>query len=117
MRFAIAPCSNGSIALMTWLARFGGLNWDCILGAGIARDYKPKLEVYRSSAAALGLPVDEVMMVAAHNDDLSAAREAGLKTGFVVRPSEHGPNQTTDLEPSSDWDVVATNFHDLAQKL
>jgi 2-haloacid dehalogenase len=38
----IAPCSNGSIALMTRLAKYGGLPWDCILGAELARDYKPK---------------------------------------------------------------------------
>ncbi|MEM9046249.1 MAG: HAD-IA family hydrolase, partial [Pseudomonadota bacterium] len=31
----IAPCSNGSIALMTRLARHAGLPWDCILGADV----------------------------------------------------------------------------------
>lgn len=113
----IAPCSNGSIALMTRLARFGGLPWDCILGADIARDYKPKPAVYLAACAALGLAPGEVMMVAAHNDDLFAARDAGLRTGFVARPNEHGPGQTTDLTPEAEWDVVANNFSALAHAL
>jgi 2-haloacid dehalogenase len=113
----IAPCSNGSIALMTRLAKYAGLPWDCILGAEIARDYKPKSQVYLASCAALRLEPREVMMVAAHNDDLAAARDAGLATGFVPRPAEHGPDQTTDLAPSSDWDLVAGDFEDLAGRL
>lgn len=113
----IAPCSNGSIALMTRLAKFGGLPWDCILGAEIAQDYKPKPHVYLSACAALCLPPDQVMMVAAHNDDLHAARRAGLKTAFVPRPTEHGPGQTTDLTPEADWDIIAHDFQDLARQL
>jgi 2-haloacid dehalogenase len=110
----IAPCSNGSIALMTRLAKYAGLPWDCILGAEIARDYKPKPAVYLASCAALRLAPREVMMVAAHNDDLFAAREAGLATAFVARPLEHGPGQTQDLEPASDWDLCAGNFTELS---
>lgn len=113
----IAPCSNGSIGLMARLARYGGLPWDCILGADIARDYKPKLEVYRASCAALGLGPGQVMMVAAHNDDLVAAREAGLRTGFVPRPTEYGPGQQSDLAAAADWDVVAPDFGVLAQHI
>jgi 2-haloacid dehalogenase len=113
----IAPCSNGSIALMTRLAKHAGLPWDCILGADIARDYKPKASVYLACAAALRLEPSEVDMVAAHNDDLFAARAAGLKTAFVARPTEHGPEQTTDLEPASNWDWIANDFQDLAEQM
>ena len=116
-RHIIAPCSNGSIALMTRLAKHAGLPWDCILGADIARDYKPKAIVYQASAAALRLDPSEVAMVAAHNDDLFAARSAGLKTAFVARPTEHGPDQTTDLEPASDWDWIADDFPNLAEQI
>ena len=116
-RYAIAPCSNGSIALMTWLAKYGGLPWDVILGAEFAKAYKPRPEVYLASAAALGLAPSEVMMVAAHNGDLAAARGQGLKTAFLPRLREHGPGQTSDLAPSSDWDVVASDLQDLARKL
>lgn len=113
----VAPCSNGSIALMTRLARYAQLPWDCILGAEIAQDYKPKPAVYLASCAALRLPADTVMMVAVHNGDLHAARAAGLKTAFVPRPTEHGPDQTTDLAPDADWDIVADDFNDLAARL
>ncbi|MEZ5913805.1 MAG: haloacid dehalogenase type II [Paracoccaceae bacterium] len=113
----IAPCSNGSIAMMTRLARHARLPWDCILGAELARDYKPKPGVYHAACAALRLAPDAVMMVAAHNGDLAAARAAGLKTAFVPRPAEHGPGQTTDLAPEADWDVTAPDFGALAAAL
>lgn len=103
----IAPCSNGSIALMTRLARHTGFEWDCILGADLAQNYKPEPEVYLTCCRALALAPDEVMMIACHNDDLVAARQAGLKTGFVPRPTEYGPGQTIDLAPSEEWDLVA----------
>ncbi|MEC3863046.1 haloacid dehalogenase type II [Mesobacterium sp. TK19101] len=116
-RHILAPCSNGSIVLMTRLARHARLPWDCILGAEIARDYKPKPEVYLASCAALRLHPSAVMMVAAHNDDLVAARAVGLRTAFVTRATEHGPGQTTDLTPADDWDIVAPDFIALAQRL
>lgn len=115
-RAIIAPCSNGSIALMTRLAKFGSLPWDCILGADIARNYKPHPSVYAACCEALRLKPREVMMVACHNDDLTAARESGLATGFVLRSSEHGRDQTINLRAESDWDIVADDFVDLAKQ-
>jgi 2-haloacid dehalogenase len=56
-------------------------------------------------------------MVAAHNSDLGAARKCGMRTAFVPRPTEHGPNQTTDLSAEQDWDVIAADFIDLAEKV
>ena len=113
----IAPCSNGSIAMMTRLSRYGGLPWDCILGADIAQDYKPAPAVYLASCRALCLEPSETMMVAAHNSDLVAARATGLATAFVPRPNEHGDRQTTDLAPTDSWDIVANDFRDLAIKM
>ena len=110
----LAPCSNGSIALMTRLARFAGLRWDAILGAEVARDYKPKPGVYLAACAALGLPPEQVTMVAAHNDDLAAARDAGLRTAFIARTSEHGPGQVGDLVPEGEWDRVVGTIGELA---
>ena len=114
----IAPCSNGNIALMVNLARRAGLPWDCILGAETARAYKPMPEAYLASCRQLGLPPSQVMMVAAHNGDLRAAKAQGLATAFVPRPLEHGPGQTTDLaaDPAC-VDVPARDFVDLAVKL
>ena len=113
----IAPCSNGSIALMTRLARFGGLSLDCIVGAEIAQGYKPDPKVYLRSAAALGLAPEDVVMVATHNSDLAAARQAGLATAYFPRPDEFGPGVKTDLAPAEAWDVIADDMIDLARKL
>ncbi len=112
----IAPCSNGSIALMTRLARHANLPWDCVLGADIARNYKPHEDVYRACCAALRLQPQEVMMVAAHNADLEAAQRCGLQTAFIPRPVEYGANQAKDLSPTGDWDRIITGFADLAHR-
>jgi 2-haloacid dehalogenase len=117
-KFIIAPCSNGNIALMVNLAKRAGLPWDCILGAETARAYKPTPDAYRNSCRQLGLSTNEVMMVAAHNNDLRAAKAQGMQTAFVARPKEHGPGQTTDLTPDSSCvDLAPKDFVELAAKL
>jgi 2-haloacid dehalogenase len=114
----IAPCSNGNIALMVNLARHAGLPWDCILGAETARAYKPMPEAYLASCRQLGLPPSQVMMVAAHNGDLKAAKGQGLATAFVPRPTEYGPSQVSDLAADpAHVDVAAGDFIDLEARL
>ena len=116
-RFPVAPISNGHIAGMLRLARHGRLPWDVILGAEIAHAYKPQPGVYLASCEAAGLAPTEVCMVAAHNNDLAAARALGLRTIFVRRPLEHGPQQSTDLAADHVWDVVAENLVEVAEAL
>ena len=117
-RYVIAPCSNGNIALMVNMAKRAALPWDCILGAETARAYKPMPEAYLASCRLLGLEPASVMMVAAHNGDLEAAKAQGLATAFVPRPTEHGPGQSTDLAADPAFvDVPARDFVDLAKKL
>ena len=116
-RFIIAPLSNGNVSLMTNLAKFGGLPWDVILGAELARHYKPDREVYQSAADILDLKVGEILMVAAHLGDLRAAKGVGLQTAFVPRPLELGPGAKPDLKPDSTVDLTATDFNDLARQL
>jgi 2-haloacid dehalogenase len=116
-RYIITPLSNASFAGMVHLARFARLPWDCIITAENARRYKPALEVYRLAIELLGVRPGEIMMVAAHNYDLAAARSHGMRTAFVPRPTEYGPAQETDLKPESDWDVVAKDMEDLARLL
>ena len=117
-KLIIAPCSNGNIALMVNLAKRAGLPWDCVLGAETARAYKPMPEAYRVSCRQLGLPPARVMMVAAHNGDLKAAKAQGLATAFVPRPAEHGPGQKTDLaaDPAC-VDLPVASFTELASRL
>jgi 2-haloacid dehalogenase len=116
-KFIIAPLSNGNIGLMTDMAKHAGLPWDCILGAELVRHYKPDREVYQSAADFLALQPAEVMMVAAHLGDLRAAKGVGLKTAFVTRPLEYGPNGKPDLSPDASVDVTAKDFNDLSEKL
>ena len=60
---------------------------------------------------------EEVMMVAAHNNDLKAARKLGLKTAFVARPTEYGPLQKYDFEANDNWEVVAKDFGGVADRM
>ncbi len=92
-RYRLAPCSNGHVGLMINLARHNHWHWDAILGAEVTGNYKPRPEVYRRACELLDLQPPEVMMVAAHSDDLAAAAACGLRTGFLPRPDEHGPGR------------------------
>jgi 2-haloacid dehalogenase len=117
-KFILAPLSNGNIALMTDLAKHSGLPWDCILGAELVRHYKPDPEVYQSTFELLDLERGEVMMVAAHLNDLKAAKAQGLRTAFVARPQEHGPKGKPDLTaPEGAVDLSAKDFVQLAGAL
>lgn len=116
-RFVIAPLSNANIRLALDVAKRAGLPWDAILGAEVARAYKPDPAAYLRTAEVLGLAPHQVGMVAAHNSDLAAAQALGLRTAFIRRPTEHGPAQTTDLEAEGDWDVIAEDLEDLASQL
>jgi 2-haloacid dehalogenase len=118
-KYVIAPLSNGNIALMTSLAKFGGLPWDAILGAELARHYKPDREVYISAYYYLDLKPEEVMMCAAHISDLQAARSNGLRTGFIYRPDEYGNGPVGILNKAKlgDFDPVTESIIDLAKQM
>jgi 2-haloacid dehalogenase len=116
-RYIIATLSNGNVGLLLDLAKHAGLPWDMVLSAELFGHYKPDPEVYRGAAALLGRRPESVMLVAAHNSDLAAAKREGLSTAFVPRPTEHGPGQKTDLAPEHDFDIVARSIEDLAEKL
>ena len=117
MKFILATLSNGNTALLVNMAKRARLPWDAVLGAETASAYKPQPRAYLRSAEMLGLAPERCMMVAAHNGDLAAASALGMKTAFVRRAQEHGPGQTSDLEPDGAWDIVAEDFLDLADKL
>jgi 2-haloacid dehalogenase len=116
-RFIIATLSNGNVALLTNMAKHSGLPWDCILSAELARHYKPDPEAYQTAASLLGLQPAQVMMVAAHKNDLQAARAVGLQTAFVPRPLEFGPERSVDTTPDAAFDMHASDFGDLARQL
>ncbi len=116
-RHVIATLSNGNVALLTNMAKHAGLPWDCILSAEVVRHYKPDPETYLGAADLLGVKPGELMMVAAHKDDLHAARACGLKTAYVPRPREYGPAVKADVSPEPAFDIQARDFNDLARQL
>ena len=115
-KYIISPMSNGNVALMTSLAKFGGLPWDLVLGSDLVKHYKPDRETYLSAPFYLDLKPAEVMMCAAHLGDLQAARGCGLRTGFIYRPHEYGDSSYAlpDKAESGDFDVVSVSIIDLA---
>lgn len=116
-RVPIASLSNGSMSQMLRLARAAGLPWDCVFSAELFREYKPAPGVYRGACRYLGVTPENVLLCAAHNYDLQGAKDQGLQTAFIPRPTEFGPRQTKDLGPEGEWSFVASDLIDLAQQL
>jgi 2-haloacid dehalogenase len=114
-RYLVAPVSNGNTLLMSDLARRNDFHWDAILGADVAKDFKPKPVVYLAAADAFDLSPTQCMMCAAHSGDLKAAASFGLRTAFIARPQEQ-PG-TSETAPGVPVDVVAHSIEDLATKL
>ena len=104
-RFTICTLSNGNMGLLTNMAKRAGLPWDCILSAEVFRAYKPDPATYLGVAATFDAEPGEVMLVAAHQDDLAAARACGLQTAYIERPLEFGAAHVKDVapDPANTW--------------
>jgi 2-haloacid dehalogenase len=104
-RFTLCTLSNGNIGLLTDMAKRAGLPWDCILSAEVFRAYKPDPATYLGVARTFDVAPAEVMLVAAHQDDLDAARACGLATAYIERPLEFGAAQVKDVspDPANTW--------------
>ncbi len=116
-RFLIAPLSNGSLVLLSSMAKRAGIPWDFIFSSDMHKAYKRDPKVYQNAVALLGFEPGEVMMGAAHNDDLEAARHEGLRTGYINRPYEYGVDQKKDFKADSDWDVICDTVEELADAM
>ena len=116
-RFTITTLSNGNLSLLTNMAKRAGLPWDCVISAELFHHYKPDPEAYLGCADLLDVAPGELMLVAAHPSDLRAARDAGLMTGYVARPLERGPGHQPPRMEDGEFDVVAGDFLELADKL
>jgi 2-haloacid dehalogenase len=112
-RYLLTPLSNGGMGLLTRLAKAAGLPFDCIISAELARSYKPDPRVYALVPGFFAVPPEQVLMVAAHPEDLMAAARCGLRTAFVPRPREWGPDATAP-PPPPDADLVARDMIELA---
>lgn len=116
-RYLITTLSNGNVSLLTNMAKHAGLPWDCVISAELFRHYKPDPEAYQGCAELLDIAPEELTLVAAHPSDLRAARAAGLGTAYVARPLEYGPDRSPHDVASDEFDIVATDFVDLAEQL
>jgi 2-haloacid dehalogenase len=116
-RYPLCTLSNGNVALLVDLARFGGLPFDCILSAELCQAYKPDPRTYHMVWALLRVRPQDVLMVAAHTNDLHAAAAAGLRTAFVQRPTEWGAGAREEQAPDGSFDLVAQDLVDLAERM
>ena len=116
-RFTTCSLSNGNLGLLTDLAKNGSLAWDCLLSAEVFRAYKPDPATYLGVASVFDVKPDEVMLVAAHHDDLAAARQCGLHSAYIERPLEFGSARPKDVSPQAGNDMHARNLLDLADQL
>jgi 2-haloacid dehalogenase len=116
-RYFISPLSNGSFATLTAMAKRGGLPWDCIISTELRQTFKPEREAYLLAATLLDVRPDQVMLVAAHDNDLRGAQAAGLHTALVPRPLEWGPHAAAVPPADPSFDYVAKDFGDLATQL
>ncbi|SEL79429.1 2-haloacid dehalogenase [Sphingomonas palmae] len=114
-RFPLVALSNGNLALTMHLARHGGYRWDAILGAEVAQTYKPLPRPYDQAVDMLSIRPEELCLVAAHEDDLRAARMRGLSTAYLHRPLEFGPDEIH--LPEGDWSYSADNLRSLSEEL
>lgn len=115
-RFTLCTLSNGNLGLLANMAKRAGLPWDLILSAEVFRHYKPDPETYLGVADIFDVPPAQTMLVAAHKEDLRAAAACGMRTAFITRPMEFGPNRTVDISRDPDFDFHATDFLDLASQ-
>ncbi len=116
-KFTICSLSNGNLGLLTNMAKRAGLPWDCVLSAEVFRAYKPDPATYLGVAQVFDLSPHQVMLCAAHHDDLAAARQCGLRTAYLERPLEFGATQPKDVSPQTGNDLHARDIHALADLL
>jgi len=116
-RHIVCTLSNGNIGLLTDMAKRAGLPWDCILSAEVFRAYKPDPQTYLGVAATFDAAPGEVMLVAAHHDDLAGARACGLLTAYIERPLEFGAGQPKDVSPRAENTMHCTSLTALADAL
>jgi 2-haloacid dehalogenase len=115
--YTVATLSNGNVSLLVEMAKHAGLPWDMVFSAELFGHYKPDPEAYLGACRLLDLPPGQVLMVAAHPSDLRGARGAGLRTALVPRPLERGPGGAVEPWQEGEFDLVASDFLDLAQRL
>lgn len=116
-KYIVCTLSNGNIGLLTEMAKHAGLPWDCVLSAEVFKAYKPDPRTYLGVAGVFDIAPRQVMLAAAHHDDLAAARACGLRTAYIERPNEFGATQPKDVSPQAGNDLHVADIKALADRL
>jgi len=104
-------------ALVMDVSRRNGIVWDAVISCEMIGVYKPYSEAYLTAARWLNLAPAQILMVACHNFDLNAAHAAGMRTAFVRRPDEWGPEGPPDPQPNMAFDFIVDGFDALRQSV
>jgi 2-haloacid dehalogenase len=113
-KFTTSTLSNGNQSLLKDLDEHGNLGFSKVQSSADFKAYKPHPSVYNGAAKALGLAPGEVAMVAAHLNDLKAARECGFRTIYVERSREEAwkPEQDEYRDAQTWVDMWVTEEED-----
>ena len=116
-KFVLTALTIQTLAMIIGASRRTPFHWDCIIACEMLGCYKPDPQAYRRAAELLALKPSQLLMVAAHNSDLLAAKAEGFRTAFITRPIEQGAGLTPTPAPDPSIDLVATDAIDLAHQL
>ncbi len=115
--YIMATLTILSVSLIIDISRRAPFHWDAVISCEFLDEYKMHPSVYQNGVRLLQLDPREVMMVAAHNFDLRAAHEQGLRTAFIRRPVEWGKGTTPEQDLDATIDIVADDLENLADQL
>jgi 2-haloacid dehalogenase len=115
--FTTATLSNGHVALLVDLLKFGALHVDAVLSAELVQSYKPDAVVYHRAAELMECPPEEAGMVAAHGSDLEAAAAVGFRPVFVRRSQEWGPDSAATPPPDLPGLLVVDDLGEIVDAL
>ena len=118
-RFTVVPLTVLSWSIGVNCSKHNGISWDGLLSCEFLRQYKPDSGAYLHAAELLDTDPSQIMMCAAHTRDLRSAMEVGFKSAFVYRAGEKSLETMTEepTVPLETFDIAATDFNDLAEKL
>lgn len=88
--------------------------FDTTMSVDPIRKFKPHPDTYRSGAQRLGVAIDEIRLVAAHDWDVTGAIRAGATAAFVARPGMvlSGASETPGIV-GADLETVADTIIDV----
>ena len=114
--FRVATLTNSPLHLLTDQLANAEITdlFDMTMTIEPVRKFKPHPETYRSGAKRLGVDVNEIRLVAAHDWDVTGAIRAGATAAFVARPGMvlSRASESPDIV-GPDLEIVAATIIDI----